>query len=198
MDANFLSVQPDDKDYLGVDYLKEILKVNDLKNVNQLHLSGGFKKRNKTKLDKNCLDFVLSRFGKQLRHLGNFDQWNLSKNDRLQIVDDFRAQNYGIILEEHLKSKSEAKIDFGQRFVENRMQFSCQDAKSLLSDHFEDKHHDFLDLFDVIAGLHGFMEGNGNDGNDDSDSDDSIMESDDGDDVFVDEPIWMDDDFVQL
>lgn len=188
MDANFMSIQPSDKDYLGIDYLKELLKVNPLCNLSQLHLGGGVKKKNRAKLDKNCVSFVLNTFGDRLEHFGSFDQWNLSRSERASMTEEFTNQNRKIILDEHLRSRQVEKVDFSKKFVENRIGFSCQDPTSLLTDQFDERHNDFMDLFDVIAGLHGFFEAN--EGPDDSDSDDSIMESDDGDDVFVDD-VWM-------
>ena len=53
------------------------------------------------------------------------------------------------------------------------------------------------DLFDVIAGLHGFLEPNGAGPDEQSDSDESFMESDEGEDVFEEEGdlnLWMGDD----
>ncbi len=192
MDANFLSVQPNDKDYLGVEYLKELLKVNSFSKISQLHLAGGTRRRYRAKLDKNCASFVLEKFGQSLLHLGSFDQWNILKTERSKLVDEFTAQNRRILLEEHLKPKGTIeKVDFSKKYVENRLGLSCQDPYSLLSTQFDERHNDFLDLFEVIAGLQGFFEGN--EEPEDSDSDDSIMESDDG---FLDEAVnqWNDED----
>ena len=82
--------------------------------------------------------------------------------------------------------------------MEDRLTFSCQDPQSLISEQFDDRTSGFMaDLFDVIAGLHGFLEPGNGAPDEQSDSDESFMESDDGDDVFEEEGdlnLWMDGD----
>ena len=193
------SVQPTgDKDYIGIEYLKEVLKVNPLDtNLEQLHLSA-IDKKNRHKLDKECAAFVLNTFGARLKHLGNFSNWNLKRDDRNSLVAEIVAQNRSLVVDENLKinklfgsgGNGGDKIDFHKKFVENRMSFSCQDPQTLVFDQYDEGRNnnnfvaDVISMFDVLAGLHGFLDGNG--GLDEaSDSDDSIMESDDGDDVFA-------------
>ena len=197
MDPSYCSIQPSsDKDYLGTDYLKELLKINPLENMTQLHLSGKDKK-SRAKLDKDCVGYVLTTFGATLKHLGNFTYWNL-KNEKWNLINDITAQNRAIVMEEHLKSRNGEKIDFHKKFVEDRLTFSCQDPQSLISEQFDDRTSGFMaDLFDVIAGLHGFLEPGNGAPDEQSDSDESFMESDDGDDVFEEEGdlnLWMDGD----
>jgi len=196
MDPSYCSVQPSsDKDYIGTEYLKELLKVNLLDQITQLHLSGRDKK-SRAKLDKECVGYVLTTFGATLKHLGNFYYWNL-KNERWNLINEITAQNRSIVMEEHLKSGKGEKIDFHKKYVEDRLTFSCQDPNSLISEQYDDNRHGFMaDLFDVIAGLHGFLEPNGAP-DEQSDSDESFMESDDGEDVFEEEGdlnLWMGDD----
>ena len=196
MDPSYCSVQPSsDKDYIGTEYLKELLKVNLLDQITQLHLSGRDKK-SRAKLDKECVGYVLTTFGATLKHLGNFYYWNL-KNERWNLINEITAQNRSIVMEEHLKSGKGEKIDFHKKYVEDRLSFSCQDPNSLISEQYDDNRHGFMaDLFDVIAGLHGFLEPNGAP-DEQSDSDESFMESDDGEDVFEEEGdlnLWMGDD----
>ena len=193
IDPNFCSVQPtSDKDYLGIEYLKELLKTNNLKAMSELHLSAR-DRRSRAKLDKQCADFVLTTFNAHLRHLGYLGHWNIGKTDRWQLIEEAVQQNRHIVFDETLKKTySRSFLDFNQRYVENRSHFSCQNSQSLISSQYNENNNGFMaDLFEVIAGLHGFFE----DGNnqvpplgDYSDSEDSFDEDEDDD-------VLSDDDF---
>ena len=132
MTPHFCSIQPNsEKDFIGIEYLKEMIKVNTLPNLHQLHLSG-LDDVSRAYLDKDCLNFVLNTFGSTLKHFGNFFKWNLSTLDRWVTADRMTSQNCAIILEEHLKNIKDEKVDLQKKYVEDRKSYSCQDPNSLV------------------------------------------------------------------
>ena len=132
MTPHFCSIQPNsEKDFIGIEYLKEMIKVNTLPNLHQLHLSG-LDDVSKAYLDKDCLNFVLNTFGSTLKHFGNFFKWNLSTLERWVTADRMTNQNCAIILEEHLKNIKDEKVDLQKKYVEDRKSYSCQDPNSLV------------------------------------------------------------------
>merc|ERR1719369_2511937 len=132
MDPHHCSIQPSsDKDYIGTEYLKEIVKVNSLQNLSQLHLSG-FNEKSRTKLDKDCVGYVLTMFGAKLKHLGNFYYWNLKADERWNLANGITTKNCAILFEEHLKSMKDIRVDFHKKYVEDWQTFSCHNPKSLI------------------------------------------------------------------
>ena len=94
--------------------------------------------------------------------IGYLGHWNLSKTDRWQLIEEAVRQNRDLIFDENLKnSKSRGYLDFHKRYVENRSKFSCQNSQSLISVQYNENNNGFMaDLFEVIAGLHGFFDEN--------------------------------------
>ena len=113
------------KDLLGVDYLKEILFVNPLPNLSELHLSAQFR-RGRKKLDEACAYFILARFPR-LRHLGNFEYWNLSANEVANLRMSVRKVNRDVTFDEDLFAPhhhNEA-ARFYYRYVPERRRLCC-------------------------------------------------------------------------
>lgn len=178
LDPPFSSAQPaSDKDYLGIEYLVEIRKANDLKQLTELHLASRYR-RGRSKLNKACAEFVLLKFP-NLHHLGSFKFWNFySKFERRTLIEAVERSNRNINFDEDLKSsRLDQPLDFKKRYVDNRRTLSCQDPRSTVSPTYNENNNGMLnDFFDVLAGLQGFFNGNGLD--DMSDSDDSFFDED--------------------
>ena len=79
---------------------EEILSVNELCKVEELHLYAQFR-RGRNRLVKDCADFVLATFP-ALRHVGNFGFWNLNRTEKNEILVKSRSSNRGIIFDEDL------------------------------------------------------------------------------------------------
>ena len=101
--GGIISVQPsNNKDYLGVEYLQELLKSNPLRNLTQLHLFTR-DSRSKKFLDKNCAEFLLRHFV-SLKHFGTLKHWKLTRSERSEIVSQAVKQNRNITFDEDLKA----------------------------------------------------------------------------------------------
>ena len=69
VDSDYCSLQPtSSKDYIGTEYLKELVKVNPLSNLYQLHLSGS-NEESREKLDKHCVSIVYTLFCTSLKQI---------------------------------------------------------------------------------------------------------------------------------
>ena len=114
--GGIISVQPsNNKDYLGVEYLQELLKSNPLQNLTQLHL---FTRdtRSKKFLDKNCAEFLLRHFV-SLKHFGTLKHWKLTRSERSEIVSQAVKQNRNITFDEDLKAnKNTENAEIRKRF----------------------------------------------------------------------------------
>ena len=158
VDSVYCSLQPrSNKDYIGTEYLKELVKVNPLSNLYQLHLSGS-NEESREKLDKHCVSIVYTLFCTSLKHLGNFFYWNLTNEEKRNMANALKANNCAIVLEEHLKNIKEEKLDVQKDYVDDRLTFSCQDPKSLISEQYYQKRKSLIPVFEANIGLHGFAE----------------------------------------
>lgn len=174
LDPAFCDNQPlTRKDLIGREYLEEILSVNPLPNLEQLHLMAQYR-RGRKRLNRFCLDFILSKFPK-LKHLGSFFHWNLSLFEIREIMDQLRFSNVGLILEEDLQSTAnEPKFEY--KYVAERKSLSCghvppkRDAPGMLAS-----------FLDVMVGPPNLLD------DDISSSDESSMDSDLDDDNLMEE-----------
>ncbi len=72
------------RDLVGKEYLDEIMSVNALSKLEEIHLMAQYRK-GRHRLTKACADFVLDNF-KALRHLGNFQFWNMGPSEVYSII----------------------------------------------------------------------------------------------------------------
>ena len=116
--TGLVSVQPaNNKDFLGIDYMQEIMKSNPLKKLTQLHLYSR-DGRSKKFLDKNCAEFLLRHFG-SLKHFGTFKHWKLSRSERTDIVTQAVKENRQLSFDESIRanSRNTEAVDIRNRSV---------------------------------------------------------------------------------
>ncbi len=175
--VEFCSAQPASRDdILGQGYFNEILSVNKLEHLMELHLSSRYK-RGRQFLIKPFADFILSRLPR-LRHFGNFRFWSLRRQERDEIINTARLQNRSIVFDEELTrvlntpSDQSPMPDFLTRYVEDRATFSCQGRHPMSGKLTENPSGILDDIFQVLVGPP-------DDFNSDSeDSDDSLLDDD--------------------
>ena len=149
LEPNYCNVQPiTDKDYIGIEYLEEIFKVNTLESLSQLHLAG-WNTRSRAKLNKECVGYVLAVFWNVLKHLGNFFHWNLKYEEQFEIAEWMTAVNCSIVLEEHLFYPYEVTGCLQETFIEDRLTFSCQHPESLFAGNLTDLVSEKLGSYDL-------------------------------------------------
>ena len=73
-------------DFLGTSYLKEVLQGNSLAKVREVHLLSQFSRGQKL-LNKEFAQFVMKNLP-SLRHMGNFNGWNITER-RKRVVRMF-------------------------------------------------------------------------------------------------------------
>ena len=145
LEPNYCNVQPiTDKDYIGIEYLEEIFKVNTLESLSQLHLVG-WNTRSRSKLNKECVGYVLAVFWNVLKHLGNFFHWNLKYEEQFEIAEWMTAVDCSIKLEEHLFYPYEVT----ETFFDDRLTFSCQHPESLFARNLTDLVSEKLGSYDL-------------------------------------------------
>lgn len=173
LDPAFCTAQPSGRtDMVGQEYLEEVLTINNLQKLSELHMSAKYR-RGRHHLSKSCADFVMDKFG-SLRHLGNFRYWDMSRQEKQIVIQQARMANRNVVFDEDLQTNNlEAPmLSFARRYVEDRHLLSCADHVSQ-----QNESSGFLsDFFEVLAGPQELFE----DVN--SDSDDSFLDEEDEDD----------------
>ena len=124
-DPAFCNVVPDPrKDYLGIEYMKEVMKGNNFAHVKEMHLMTQYS-RGRKNLDKDFAMFVLKHFVK-LQHLGHFKLWSLTPKQKREIKDHLLSTKRSIIIDsDHKPRPSENVGDLRNIFVGDRMEASC-------------------------------------------------------------------------
>jgi hypothetical protein len=105
---------------------EEILTVNELSKVEELHLYAQFR-RGRIQLVKDCAEFVLSRFP-ALKHVGNFSFWNINRSEKNEILAKSRSSNRGILFEEDLFTSG-----FNSHQMVNKVHYFLTTAETKIS-----------------------------------------------------------------
>lgn len=145
LDPAFCSTQPENRnDFLGKEYLEEILTSCSLSKLEELHLYAQYR-RGRHRLTKECAEFVLGRF-QSLRHLGNFNFWNLSRPEKNEVISATRSLNREMVFDEDLYTSNTSysyNDQFEYCYIEDRGSYACnniclkKDNTGFLSDFFE-------------------------------------------------------------
>ena len=124
-DPAFCNVVPDSrKDYLGLEYMKEVMKGNNLSEIKELHLMTQYS-RGKKNLDKDFAMFVLKTFPK-LEHIGHFKLWSLTPKQKREIRSHIVSLKKHITVDMDQKPRPSDNVgDLRTIYVEDRMEASC-------------------------------------------------------------------------
>ena len=125
-DPAFCNVVPDArKDYLGQEYMKEVMKGNNFSHIKELHLMTQYS-RGKKNLDKDFALFVLKQFP-SLQHLGHFKLWSLNPKQKREIRSHLVSSKMSHITvdTDHKPRPSDNVGDLRNIYVEDRMEASC-------------------------------------------------------------------------
>ena len=187
-DPAFCNVVPDPrKDYLGMEYMKEVMKGNSLTEVKEIHLMTQYS-RGKKNLDKDFALFVLKTFPK-LEHIGHFKLWSLNPKQKREIKAHLLSTKRSITVDTDQKPRPSDNVgDLRNIYVEDRMEASCLwlPIKPISTFSFFEEVAEMLVGPDILwpAGLGGEVVDVENANDNDSDSDSSDEDLDVG---FVDE-----------
>jgi len=152
LDPTFCDSQPSGrKDLVGREYLEEVLSVNPLPRLEELHMLAQYR-QGSSQLTKDCAEFVLSRFP-ALRHLGYFDCWNMRRGDIRELIKKRNSSNRDIIFDEDLYSRSVdvAGDHFEFKYIPDRHRFSCTGRRLMCKDD-RITNSLFTDLFALAGG----------------------------------------------
>lgn len=155
--------------------MEEILPVNRLENLRDLHLLAQ-SSRGRSRLVKSFADYIMDKFPK-LRHFGNFVYWRLKGEEVESIIAQSRSLNRDITFDEDLKARlrSDGRISpFEYRYIPGRSELHCSKIPARRLTHF----------FDVLPQLVPNLLGDNF--VDESDDDDDDFDDED-DDAFVDD-----------
>ena len=125
-DPAFCNVVPDvRKDYLGQEYMKEVMKGNSFSHVKELHLMTQYS-RGKKNLDKDFAMFLLKQFP-TLQHLGHFKLWSLNPKQKREIRNHLVSSRMSHITvdTDHKPRPSDNVGDLRNIYVNDRMEASC-------------------------------------------------------------------------
>lgn len=192
LDPTFCDNQPmNRKDLIGPEYLKEVMTVNRMKELEEIHLLAQYR-RGRSRLVTSCADLILAQFPK-IRHIGNFQYWNITPNDIMTLMAKVRSTNRDITFDEDLHTNSYENPVFEYRYIPGRNLLSCKQITLK-----KDSSNILTDFFDVLAGPPALLDddvaseddaaSDGGNSDDDFSIDLDQAESDDDDDD-ADEPV---------
>jgi len=124
-DPAFCNVVPGNrKDFLGKEYLQEVMQGNSLNNIKELHLMAQYA-RGRKHLTKDFAMFIVKNF-LTLRHLGTFRLWNMTAGERREVRSFVRTNNMNIILDLDMEPRPSENVgDFRNIFVSKRSDAAC-------------------------------------------------------------------------
>ena len=170
LDPAFCDNQPlDRKDLLGVEYLSQILNVNPMSHLEEIHLMAQYR-RGRSRLLRECAEMILEKFP-LIRHIGNFQYWNMTSEDVKVIMAIVRSTNRDIVFEEDLFCVGSENAKFEYKYIPNRGCLSCHNIVIKKEDT-----NIFANFFDTLALPPDLMD---DDDEDLAEADDNLNEDDD-------------------
>eukprot|EP00092_Neocalanus_flemingeri_P001479 GFUD01001577.1.p1 GENE.GFUD01001577.1~~GFUD01001577.1.p1 ORF type:complete len:474 (+),score=176.10 GFUD01001577.1:172-1422(+) len=124
-DPAFCNVVPASrKDFLGREYLEEVMQGNNLDSLRELHFMAQYA-RGRKHLTKDFAMFLIKNFP-TLRHLGTFRLWSMTAGERREVRRYVRTSNLNITLDPDTEARpSENFGDFRNIFISNRSEAAC-------------------------------------------------------------------------
>jgi len=111
-------------DYLGTNYMKQVLAGNSLAKVKELHLMTQYS-RGKKYLDSDFAQFIMKSLP-SLEHLGCFRCWNMTLRQRREARQAAVSKSLNIVVDQDTKPRPSENVgDFRNIFDPDKMKSSC-------------------------------------------------------------------------
>jgi len=124
-DPAFCNVVPASRrDFLGRDYLQDVMQGNSLNYIQELHFMAQYA-RGRKYLTKDFAMFLIKNFI-TLKHLGTIRLWNMTAGERREVRKFVKVNNMDITMDPDTEPRpSENSGDFRNIFVSNRSEAAC-------------------------------------------------------------------------
>jgi len=124
-DPAFCNVVPTGRrDFLGKEYLQEVMQGNSLNSIQELHFMAQYA-RGRKYLNKDFAMYLIKNF-LTMKHLGTIRLWNMTAGERREVRKFVRSNNMDITIDPDSEPRpSENSGDFRNMFVSNRSRHAC-------------------------------------------------------------------------
>jgi len=124
-DPAFCNVVPSSRrDFLGKDYLQDVMQGNSLNNIKELHFMAQYA-RGRKYLNKELAMYIIKNFV-TLKHLGTIRLWNMTAGERREVRKFVKNSNMVLTIDPDSDPRpSENNGDFRNMFMSNRSEYAC-------------------------------------------------------------------------